>query len=38
VARHFKKMQAEWLKTADGQIRIEKVIVKPTGRKGRIDE
>jgi len=32
-----KKMQAEWLGTADGQIRIEKAITKPTGRKGRID-
>jgi hypothetical protein len=32
-----KKMQAEWLGTAEGQILIEKAITKPTGRKGRID-
>lgn len=32
-----KKMQAEWLGTAEGKILIEKAITKPTGRKGRID-
>ena len=32
-----KKMQANWLRTADGQVLIEKAIVKPTSRKGRID-
>ncbi|GAF96833.1 unnamed protein product, partial [marine sediment metagenome] len=32
-----KKMQADWLSTAEGQILIEKAITKPTGRKGRID-
>jgi hypothetical protein len=32
-----KKMQADWLGTAEGQILIEKAITKLTGRKGRID-
>ena len=32
-----KKMQADWLDTAEGQILIEKAVTKPTGRKGRID-
>lgn len=32
-----KKMQADWLSTAEGRILIEKAITKPTGRKGRID-
>ena len=32
-----KKIQADWLGTAEGQILIEKAITKPTGRKGRID-
>lgn len=32
-----KKMQADWIKTAKGKILIEKAIIKPTGRKGRID-
>lgn len=32
-----KKMQAEWLGTAEGKILIEKAITKQTGRKGRID-
>ena len=32
-----KKMQAEWMETAEGKILIEKAITKPTGRKGRID-
>lgn len=32
-----KKMQAEWMETAEGKILIEKVITKPTGRKGRVD-
>jgi hypothetical protein len=32
-----KKIQADWLETAEGQILIEKAITKPTGRKGRID-
>jgi len=32
-----KKMQADWLNTAEGKILIEKAITKPTGRKGRID-
>ena len=32
-----KKMQAEWLATAEGKILIENVITKSTGRKGRID-
>ena len=32
-----KKMQADWLNTAERQILIEKTITKLTGRKGRID-
>ena len=32
-----KKIQADWLITAEGRILIEKAITKPTGRKGRID-
>ena len=32
-----KKMQANWLNTAEGKILIEKAITKPTGRTGRID-
>jgi Holliday junction resolvase-like predicted endonuclease len=32
-----KKIQTDWLKTAEGRIVIEKAITKPTGRKGRID-
>ncbi len=32
-----KKMQADWLKTAEGLVSKEKAITKPTGRKGRID-
>lgn len=32
-----KKMQVDWLNTAEGKILIEKAITKPTGRKGRID-
>ena len=32
-----KKVQADWLNTAEGRILIEKAIIKPTGRKGRID-
>ena len=32
-----KKMQADWLSTAEGEILIEKAITKPTGRIGRID-
>lgn len=30
-------MQADWLKTAEGKILVEKGITKSTGRKGRID-
>ncbi len=32
-----KKMQANWLKTAQGIVSKEKAITKPSGRKGRID-
>ena len=32
-----KKMQADWLKTAQGIVSKEKAITKPSGRKGRID-
>ncbi|MHC4478452.1 MAG: hypothetical protein ACYTEL_22670 [Planctomycetota bacterium] len=32
-----KRVQAEWLGTAEGRILIEKAITKRTGRKGRID-
>ena len=32
-----RKMQADWLSTAEGRILIEKAITKPSGRKGRID-
>ena len=32
-----KKMQADWLKTAQGIVSKEKTITKPSGRKGRID-
>ncbi len=32
-----KKMQTDWLNTAEGKILIEKAITKLTGRKGRID-
>ncbi len=32
-----KKVQTDWLNTAEGRILIEKAITKPTGRKGRID-
>ncbi len=32
-----KKMQVDWLKTAEGKILTEKGITKPSGRKGRID-
>jgi len=32
-----KKIQADWLNTAEGKIMIEKAITKSTGRKGRID-
>lgn len=31
------KMQADWLKTAEGLVSKEKGITKPSGRKGRID-
>ena len=32
-----RKMQADWVETAEGDIRVEKTITKPTGRKGRVD-
>jgi hypothetical protein len=32
-----KEVQADWLNTAEGRIRTEKGITKPSGRKGRID-
>ncbi len=32
-----KKIQVDWLNTAEGQILIEKAITKPSGRKGRMD-
>lgn len=32
-----KKIQADWINTAEGQVLIEKAVNKPTGRKGRID-
>lgn len=32
-----KKMQTDWLNTAEGKILIEKAITKPSGRKGRMD-
>ena len=33
-----KKMQDDWLGTAEGQILIEKAITKPTGRKARMKQ
>jgi hypothetical protein len=32
-----KKIQADWIHTAEGHVLTEKAIIKPTGRKGRID-
>jgi len=32
-----KKVQTDWLKTAEGKILTEKGITKPSGRKGRVD-
>lgn len=32
-----KETQADWINTAEGQVLTEKAIIKPTGRKGRID-
>ncbi len=32
-----KKIQADWINTAEGQVLIEKAVNKQTGRKGRID-
>ena len=32
-----KKIQDDWEETAEGNIKIEKTVTKPTGRKGRID-
>ena len=32
-----KILQSDWLNTAEGIIRVEEGITKPTGRKGRID-
>jgi len=32
-----KKIQKEWIQTADGDIQVEKTINKPSGRSGRID-
>ncbi len=32
-----KKIQKEWLKSAEGKVNPEKGIIKPSGRKGRID-
>ena len=32
-----KKIQKEWLKSAEGKVKPEKGIIKPSGRKGRID-
>ncbi|MCK5608143.1 hypothetical protein KAR91_40050 [Candidatus Pacearchaeota archaeon] len=35
--KFHKKIQKEWLKTAEGDIKPEKGIIKPSGKKGRID-
>jgi len=32
-----KKLQDDWLKTAQGEVKHEEGIIKPSGRKGRID-
>ena len=32
-----RRMQADWIDTAEGQVRAEKSVTQPTGRKGRID-
>jgi len=32
-----KETQTEWIRTAEGEIRVEKDITKPSGRRGRID-
>lgn len=32
-----KKIQSEWIREAEGEITVEKRIIKPTGRAGRID-
>jgi len=32
-----KKIQNEWLKSAEGSIESEKTVTKPSGRKGRMD-
>ena len=32
-----KKIQADWINTAEGEVLIEKAITKPSGRKGRVD-
>ena len=35
--KFHKKIQKEWLKTAEGDIKLEKGIIKPSRRNGRID-
>ncbi len=35
--KFHKKIQKEWSETAQGKVKLEKGIIKPTGRKGRID-
>jgi hypothetical protein len=35
--KFHKKIQREWLNTAEGNVKPEKGITKPSGRKGRID-
>ena len=32
-----KKIQSDWVKEAEGDIKLEKGITKPSGRKGRVD-
>jgi hypothetical protein len=32
-----KKIQAEWIAEAEGDVRPERTIIKPSGRKGRVD-
>jgi len=32
-----KKVQADWEQTAEGEVRSEKGILKPSGRRGRVD-
>ena len=37
VKNFIKKKQTEWLDTAQGEVKIEKQMIKKNGRKGRMD-